>query len=147
MENWLSKMDDRQILISDPCQPYKIDLIPLDPLFQHSSIPSFPCAGSRDSRFSLTWSSFRPVGPTARREGPALTLFSFRLVEPAARREGWSLQIGHQWNNGMVERWNNGDKSGVKSDFILTAVLQILNRYHSTKPNIPVFHYSNTPLV
>ena len=66
----------------------------------------------------------RPVGTTPRR------------VEPTGRREGWSLQIGHQWNNGMVERWNNGDKSGVKSDFILTAVLQILNRYHSTKPNI-----------
>jgi len=42
----------------------------------------------------------------------------------------------------MVEKWNAGGKSGVWSDFILTAVPRILNRPHSIQPNIPVFHYA-----
>jgi hypothetical protein len=46
---------------------------------------------------------------------------------------------------GILEKWNNGDKSGIQSDFIPTAVPRILNRSQSIKPNIPVFHYSNTP--
>ncbi len=44
------------------------DLIPLNPLFQHSSIPSLRYVRLRHSQFSLTSLSFRPVGPTARRE-------------------------------------------------------------------------------
>ena len=33
MEYWVSKTDDGQILISDPCHPYKIDPISLNPSF------------------------------------------------------------------------------------------------------------------
>jgi len=47
------------ILASDECRLYKIDLIPLNTLFQHSTIPIPQDIQSWQSRLSLTW----PGGP------------------------------------------------------------------------------------
>ncbi len=59
MEYWESKADEGLILYTDSCHPYRIDLIPPNPIFQHSSIPSFHSICARHSQFSLTW----PRGP------------------------------------------------------------------------------------
>jgi len=40
MEYWGSKADDGLILFSGPCRPFEKDLIPTNPVFQHSNIPS-----------------------------------------------------------------------------------------------------------
>ena len=68
MEYWESKADEGLIIFLIRAINIRSDLILLNPLFQHASIPSFCYVGSRHSQFSLTWPSFRPVGPTARRE-------------------------------------------------------------------------------
>jgi len=41
MEFWVSKADYGLILFSEPCHPDKKDIIPPNPVFHHSSIPSF----------------------------------------------------------------------------------------------------------
>ena len=53
MEYWVWKADDDLILISDEGYLYKIDLIPPNPTFQHSNIPSFQYSTTFDYRKPL----------------------------------------------------------------------------------------------
>jgi len=46
----------------------------------------------------------------------------------------------------MMEKWNIGDQKRIKILFYIFDLSQpYKNRSHTIKPNIPTFHYSNTP--
>jgi hypothetical protein len=61
VEQWnfeysVAKADYGPILFSEPCHQIKTDIIPPNPSFHHSSIPSFHGIRIRHSQSSLIWS-------------------------------------------------------------------------------------------
>ena len=60
--------------------------------------------------------------------------------------EGWCLSLDTQWNNGMVEKWNNGyEKWSAAGGLISDRDHSCKNRSQSAKPSIPTFQYSSNP--
>jgi len=82
MEYWVSKTEDGLILSFGPHHHDRSDLNPLNPVFQHSSIPLFRLRlkqDSRHSRLSLTW----PRGPGFLRQNKDRSGLRFEIQSQA----------------------------------------------------------------